>query len=159
VDEGAAGEAFRWIVSVLRSVDARFQVVGGLAARAYGGNRALVDLDLYVEAGRFMDAVTAASEFLIWGPAHHRDESWDLTFAKLEWKGIRIELAVAEGARYFDRRNGEWVDQGIDFSRAEMREVLGVVVPVIPRDDLRAYKEGLDREVDRLDLREIGTSP
>lgn len=155
MNEKDAARALQWIADVLDRVGARYQVVGGLAARAYGATRPLVDLDLYVEGEHFDSALDEVSAFCTWGPAAHRDDTWDLTFAKLDRTGVRIELARAEGARYFDRIRGAWVEQGIDFSRSERREVLGVLVPVIPREQLVAYKRALAREVDRVDLEQM----
>lgn len=152
MNEEDAARALQWIADALERVGARYQVVGGLAARAYGATRPLVDLDLYVEGERFDSALDEVGAFCTWGPTAYRDDTWDLTFAKLDRAGVRIELARAEGARYFDRIWGAWVDQGIDFSRSERREVLGVLVPVMPREQLVAYKRALARDVDRVDL-------
>lgn len=43
-------EALRWIGEVFAPTGAQYQVVGGLAARVYGGTRPLVDLDFHVSA-------------------------------------------------------------------------------------------------------------
>jgi hypothetical protein len=47
------------------------------------------------------------------------------------------------------------VDQAIDFSKSELREVLGILVPVMPKDRLVAYKRALARDVDRIDLEQM----
>lgn len=157
VEDERAAQALRWVVDLLEEVPARFQVVGGLAARAHGATRPLVDLDLYVDGRGFDPVLLLARGSVVWGPAQHRDEHWDLRFARLERHGVRIELAEADRARYFDRARGVWVDQGIDFARSEERKVLGTVVPVMPRDQLIEYKRALDRAVDRLDLEQLGS--
>ena len=51
---------------------------------------------------------------------------------------------------------GGGVAQDIDFSRSESSVILGVEVPVMPQAQLVAYKRALGREVDRLDLEELG---
>ena len=154
-NEKQVAEALRWIVGILISCGADFQVVGGLAARAFGATRPIVDLDFYVSESDLPQVLAVVDEFCVWGPKHYRDESWDLTFAKLEKNGVQIELGKAEGARYYDRLHRRWMAQDVDFSCSEPRIVLGLEVPVMPRNQLVSYKRALDREVDRLDVEAI----
>lgn len=154
-ESGASG-ALVWIIGVLSRHEMPYQVVGGLAARAYGASRPLVDLDFYIPNDGFGRVLPEVRGHLRWGPAHYADAHWDITFAKLEYAGWRIELGAAEGAKIYDPRSGCWVEQRIDFSRSNWTSVLGQRVATIPRDDLVAYKSLLDREVDRQDLAEMG---
>ncbi len=91
----------------------------------------------------------------VWGPEHFRDENWDLTFAKLEKNGVQIEVAEAEGARFYSPSAGRWLDQNIAFHDSDRRVILGVEMEVMPKDQLVEYKRALNRPVDRLDLSEI----
>jgi hypothetical protein len=147
--------ALAWIVELLRDLDVPFQVVGGLAARAYGADRPLVDLDFYVPTNRLGDVAASASPHLVRAPAHHADDDWDIIFMALEHNGCRIELGGADDARYFDRRADRWVDVDIDYDAAVEREVCGLTLPIMPLDELIAYKRALDRAVDRQDLAQI----
>lgn len=147
--------ALAWIVDLLTRLDVPFQVVGGLAARAYGASRPLVDLDFYVPTDRLEEIAAAVSAHVVRPPAHHQDDDWDIVFTALEHEGVRIELGGADGARYFDRAARRWTAVEIDFAGAEHRAVLGIGVPLMPLDDLIAYKRALDRPVDREDLAEI----
>jgi hypothetical protein len=132
-----------------------FQAVGGLAARAHGGARPLVDLDFYIPE-RYLDGVARAlSDHVVRPPSEHRDEHWDLTFMVLEQAGWRIEIGGAESARVRDSRSGGWVPADIGFHRSVTLEAFGVAIPVMPRSELLAYKRGLDREVDRADLADL----
>lgn len=158
MDDDRAAVALRWCVDLFDRCGAEFQVVGGLAARAYGASRPLVDLDFYVSSARYTDVIRAAGARCIWGPRAHRGEHWDLTFAKLRHKGVPIELGDPADARYFDRVRDEWVEQAVDFARSEIRELLGIPVSVMPREQLIEYKRGLDRDVDRLDLEQMTDS-
>lgn len=96
--------------------------------------------------------------YVIVGPAHHRDEHWDLVFMALDYGGQAIELAEADGARYWDAAAERWVPAAVDFAGSELREVLGLRVPVISKDRLVDYKRRLGRVVDRLDLRAMGAA-
>jgi hypothetical protein len=143
--------ALRWIVGILEAQAIPFQVVGGLAARAYGATRPLVDLDLYVPTAK-LPAIMAAAEAdgmvrVVRPPGPYRDADWDLSFAALDHAGQRIELGGADDARYFDRALGLWRSAAIDFAASTPRLVLGVVVPVMPLPELLAYKRALDRPV------------
>ena len=145
--------ALAWVVGLLQRHGIPFQAVGGLAARAYGATRPLIDLDFYIE--RFPELLPEASAYVVWGPEHYRDADWDITFVKLSYAGQQIEFGDATDAYFFDRAARRWVRQEIDFGASVWRDVLGVRVPVMPLPELIAYKRRLDREVDRMDLAEL----
>lgn len=147
--------ALRWIVEILTTHRVPFQTVGGLAARAYGATRELVDLDFYIEMDRFPAIEPEVAPHLVRPPRHHSDDSWDITFAQLVYKGQKIELGGVENAQFYDRGSQRWIPQRINFDRSRWMEIFGVSLPVMPREDLVSYKRMLDREVDRLDLAEI----
>jgi hypothetical protein len=86
------GEALAWIVGVLERHGVPYQVVGGLAARAYGAVRPIVDVDLYVPFDRAGAALEEIRPNVVWGPEHHAGEDWDLTFLKVDFRGQRVEL-------------------------------------------------------------------
>lgn len=148
-------DALRWIVHLLREMDIPFQAAGGLAARAYGASRPLVDLDFYVP-GRAMPRVRErAHAHVSKPPLHVVTEHWDITFMQLVYANQRIELGDADEAYIYDKHKGTWTQQHIDFTASVPRTVLGVHIPVMPKKQLIAYKRGLDRPVDRQDLREM----
>ena len=151
--------ALRWIVDLLDARAVPFQAVGGLAARAYGATRPLVDLDFYVPTARLPEIAASAVATPIVQVARalapYCDAAWDLTFVALDYAGQRIELGGADEARYFDRGCGCWRPAAIDFTASRRQIVLGVVIPVMPLAELLAYKRALDRPVDRLDLAQL----
>jgi hypothetical protein len=151
----AAREALRWLAGLLEDHNIPFQVVGGLAARAYGATRPLVDIDVYISATHVATVLAAAQPFVTRRPGHHRDEHWDLDFMRLEYAGQPIEVGIADDAKYRDARQGRWHGAGVDFKASEYLEVLGVEVPVIPREQLLLYKRRLNRPVDRADIKEL----
>jgi hypothetical protein len=150
--------ALAWIVDLLTSREVPFQAVGGLAARAYGATRPLVDLDFYLPLQRYGDIGPAVLPHLTRAPRPYRDDAWDLTFAQIVYAGQKIELGGILDARYYDRVEGCWRPQVVDFSRSRWVELFRVVVPVMPKEELIAYKSRLGREVDRQDLAEIAAA-
>jgi len=69
--------------------------------------------------------------------------------------GWEIEAADAATASVWDHRVGAWRPAAIRFGHSEVREVAGVKLPIMPRDQLLDYKIGLGREVDSLDIQAL----
>jgi hypothetical protein len=148
-------QALRWIVELLRKLGVPFQAVGGLAARAYGAHRPLADLDFYIPTDRLTEVAVAAAAHVVRPPAHYRDETWDLSFMKLEYDGREIELGGADGARFFDQQAGCWRAARIDFTRSIERTICCVRAPTMPLEQLMEYKQALGRDADRQDIAEM----
>ena len=146
--------ALTYITHLLRANDIPFQVVGGLAARAYGASRPIAEIDLYVPGDQLERISALASECVVRAPSHHRDSHWDMAFMALDYGGQRIELGAAEG-RYYDHAAGCWRSAAVDFGRSELRELFGVVFPTMPLVQLMEYKRQLGREVDLQDVQEL----
>lgn len=148
----------RWLVSLLERHEVPHQVVGGLAARAWGATRPLHDIDVYVTRRGLDRLLPDLEPWIVRAPGPHDGPHWRLTFLKLLHHGTPVELAVADGACYRNAATAAWEDQAIDFDAGIRREVFGVTVPVISRERLLAYKRALDREVDRRDIAEIAAA-
>ncbi len=154
-DETKQGRALRWISGVLEAASIPYQVVGGLAARAYGATRPLADIDLYVPSGRLEEVAPSVEAHVTFGPGRVVSDEWDLTFMALEYEGQVVELGGADSIWIYDQQAHEWAEQPVDFSTSERREVCGVTVPVMPRAQLIAYKQRLARDVDLQDIDEM----
>jgi len=153
-DAAAWAGALRHVTAVLAGLEIPFQAAGGLAVRAWGGVRDLVDLDLYVPDRGLDAAARALPDRVKRGPARVRSDHWDMTVVTLEVEGRRVELAGATSGRY-RRAGGRWRDVAVDFGAGVTRTVLGVSVRVMPLDPLVAYKRELEREVDLVDLHDL----
>jgi len=145
-------EALEWIVGYLDRGPGLYQVAGGLAAKCYGADRPLHDIDIYVPGKSLKDLAVGLSGYTEFGPEYHQDEHWRIVFMKLHYKGWQIELADAGQTAYFDYRANQWIKEEIDFKQSVRIEFKGIILPVMPKDRLIAYKQRLDREVDRLDV-------
>lgn len=149
--EGAWGRALRHVTTALTRQDIPFVVAGGLAVRAWGGSRDLVDLDLYVPDRDLDAAARVLADHVVRGPERVRSANWDMTVVTLDLDGRPVELAGATSGRY-RRAEGPWRDVGVDVAAGVTRTVLEACVPVLPLEALVAYKRELEREVDLVDL-------
>lgn len=145
-------KTFNWIVSILNKHNVPFYVDGGLAARAYGANRELVDIDLVIHEGDFEKIIEDVKEYIKYGPERYLDEKWDLTLMTLFHESQTIDISGTENTKYFDNKSGLWVNAKNSLGCGVIKKVFGLDVPVIPLDDLIQQKQILDREVDRIDL-------
>lgn len=147
--------ALERVLAALSDLGVPAQAVGGLACRAWGGGRDLVDLDFYVPE-RALARVEAAVPDWIRAPAGPvAAEHWELRVLPLEVEQWRVELGGAEGARYRRGPGAPWHDAAVGFERSTPRTAFGVDVPVMPLEELVRYKRVLDREVDQVDLHEL----
>lgn len=147
-----------WITNILKELDIPFQIAGGLAAIAYGAARELADIDIDIPEDQFEKLKIHVSEFITFGPTHHTDEYWDLWLMTLNHYGQEIDLSGAYQTKIRHSLHSKWHPLEIDFSKAITLDVLGLKLPVIPRDDLLAYKKILGRAVDLEDIKEINAS-
>lgn len=150
------GEALAWIVGVLERHGVPYQVVGGLAARAHGAERPIVDVDLYVPFDQAEGALEEIRPQVVWGPEHHAGDEWHLTFLKADFGGQRVELGDSSSRpSFFDRHRGCWVRQRVDYNAGVRTELLGVSAWVMPEEELVRYKRVLGRQVDLDDIAQI----
>lgn len=156
-DETRLAKALAWVDGLLARHAVPYQIVGGTAAWAYGSRRPIWDIDLYAPLA---DAPGAVAELLPragWGPAAYLGDAWDLTYVKLFHTDVQIEIGYTDPMpRFYSVRQQRWLDQPIDFGRSVALSLFGLEVPVMPLDELAAYKSELGREVDLADLDAIG---
>ena len=80
--------AAQWIVGLLRDRNIPFLICGGLAARGYGSERDLHDIDLFVPGEHFLSVVQAGQAFVSKAAAHRQEEGWDLTYVQFKYEGF-----------------------------------------------------------------------
>jgi hypothetical protein len=150
--------AFNWIVDLLERHRIPFQISGGLAARIYGSDRPLADIDIGIPDSSFSVLLPEVEHYLIYGPKRYVDQEWDLNLMTLKYKNQKIDIAGRDAIQFFDKKSSSWVAGHKDLTVYEMREVYGRTVPVIPKNALIAYKKKLDRDVDLLDIQALESS-
>jgi hypothetical protein len=155
LSEDCAAEAMAWLADLFRDQDVQYAAAGGLAARSWGATRPLVDLDFFVHAEDLDRVESDLAPYVVRPLTALKDDHWDLSFMRLEYGGVPLELSVAEGARYRESETGEWHETCPTFSACPEREILGVKLRVMNREDLITYKRRVDRAVDRADIAAI----
>jgi hypothetical protein len=152
----SVGAALAWIVEVFELHGVPYQVVGGLAARAYGAVRPIVDVDLYVPFELAGAALEEIRSHVYWGPEHYVDDCWDLTYLKADFRGQKVELGDSSSdPRFFDKAVGRWVPQRVHYEAGVGIELFEVRAAVMPEEELVRYKLALGREVDLSDVEQI----
>ena len=144
--------AAQWIVGLLRDRNIPFQICGGLAAKGYGADRELNDIDLFVPSEHFAAVVQAGQAYISKPATHYCEEGWDLTYVQFMYEGVKVEVGNADGAQIFDAASQAWAPLNIDFARYETVNLLGLALPLILSEDLIRYKSVLSRPVDIDDI-------
>ena len=161
-DPQKIGQALNWIVSLLNHYHIPHQICGGTAARAYGATRPLVDIDIYAslqDNPHFQEFMDEIQPYIIRKFAPHLSASWDILYLALNYQGMQIEIAESTtNPRFYNRRDGRWEEQPIDFAASTFVHLYGVEVALMPKDELLEYKAMLDREVDHLDIGQIASA-
>lgn len=156
MNNGKVNQALAWIVALLNEHQIQYQVVGGLAAQAYGAKRPLVDIDLYMAFDQAQAALEAIKPYLTRAPAPHRSAAWDLVYLALEYEGVQIEIGDSStDPRFYNRLDQQWEAQVIDYTASNIARLYGVDLAVMPKAELVRYKAMLDREVDHLDIQQM----
>jgi hypothetical protein len=157
--EKNASAALAWIAEMLKSQNIPFQVTGGLAALVYGSTRPLADIDIDVPDEYLAELAGLLAGHVLSGPARYRDGEWDIMLLTVQYAGCEIDLGGVPGAKVFDRAARSWVPLVTDLESAVPLKVFGVEVPVIAKHALIAYKRRLDRDVDRMDITAMESTP
>jgi hypothetical protein len=152
---GKTEKALRWILGIIEKYGGQYQISGGFAARLHGATRELDDIDVDVPHDTFQKAIEDIRPYIFWGPAGFQDKNWNLVYAKLDYEGQKIDLCDGDNFKIVDDRTGEIVIDGIDFSKVVQKEVFGIPVKVMSKEELIAYKSVLGRDVDKIDIEQL----
>jgi hypothetical protein len=144
--------ALKWIVNILQKHNIPFQIGGGFAARMYGVDRELVDIDIAIPTDKLNELLPEVKDYITHDLRHYLDEKWDCIGMTINYKGQEIDFVGAQGKKIFDEINKKWITLENDFSNNEYKEIYGLTIPLMPKEKLITYKSILKREVDLLDL-------
>jgi len=144
--------ALKWIVNILQKHDMPFQIGGGFAARIYGAERELADIDIAIPTDKLNELLLEVKDYITYDLKHYLDEKWDCIGMTIKYEGQEIDFVGAQGKKIFDGINNKWVTLENDFSNNEYKEIYGLSIPLMPKERLIEYKSILKRDVDLLDL-------
>lgn len=147
-------KAFLWVTDILDQKGIRYRISGGLAARAYGVDRELADIDIEVADKDTPFIIDNIKPYIIFGPARYKDENWDLNLVTLRYLGQEIDIA-SDNAKIFNKKTKLWEKCSSELSDFDIRPVFGKKVPVEPMESLILYKTNLARDVDLEDVRQL----
>lgn len=151
-------KTLRWITDILKKHDIPFAVCGGLAAKSYGSPRPLNDIDIDIPVYGFAKILPDIASYIVFGPAHFVDERWNMHLATLNHYGQEIDIGGGDEVKICDNRDQQWKNIPTDFADIEMRDIFGVLLPVLSRRQLAAYKCMLAGEHQLIDLAAIANT-
>jgi hypothetical protein len=133
-----------------------YQVTGGVAAKLYGSQRDVNDIDLELPNERLAELVPDTAPYIVQGPERLKDGWWDVDILVLEYKGQLLDVCGLDDVRIFDTQAGRgWVEAPSDLSRAELHVICGKKVPVVARAMLADYKKLLFGDHQRQDVEAV----
>jgi hypothetical protein len=144
--------ALRWIVEKLVKLNIPFEIDGGLAAKLYGVQRELADIDINIPLADFHRLVPFVTEYITYGPAQYTDDNWDLLMFSMKYSGQTIDISALEKTKYYDKESEQWIDFPSDLSEVRIIDYNGMKLPVINEVKLMIYKSQLHRGVDLKDV-------
>ena len=144
--------ALRWITRILAKYHISYQIAGGLAARCYGVQRPLADIDIDLPKESIAKLMPDIEPYIIFGPTQYKDESWDLFLTTLNYEGQEIDLAALEDCYLTNNKTKKRELLSYDLRECVYVQIADMTVPLIPKARLMAYKKKLAREVDLLDV-------
>lgn len=143
-----------WIIDILNKNKIVYKISGGFAARIYGVNRELADIDIEVAEKDISTIARDTKPYIKFGPERYKDENWDLQLLTVEYEGQEIDIACAE-ANIFNQKKKRWEKTISDLHDVKMTKVYGKIIPIEKMDSLINYKIKLGREVDIEDVKQL----
>jgi hypothetical protein len=146
--------ALIWIVGILSKNRIPFYVSGGLAAMVYGSKRPVYDIDIEISDLDFDKLFLLVKNYAVYGPQRYRDDNFDILLITLEHDEQKIDISGNESDKIYNNKKGEW-EAGGAISNIVEKEIFGLKIPIISRQDLVAYKRKIGRPSDLEDVAAI----
>ncbi|MCC2666423.1 MAG: hypothetical protein K0S63_339 [Gammaproteobacteria bacterium] len=147
--------ALKWAVNIFNETKVPFQINGGLAAKIYGSNRPLFDIDFDVPEECFEKILPAFRPYLIYGPERFEDATWDIELMTAKYNDVLVDIGGAYQTKCFDKNKGIWVPCVSDLSQAVHVKIYGLKLPIASKQTLIEYKQKIARTVDLEDIAQI----
>lgn len=147
--------ALIWIIEIFKKENVSFRISGGFAAKVYGSDRELADIDIEIFEKDLKKIFNITKQYAVFPLAQYKDENWDLPLMTLEYQGQVIDICGGDNIKIFNKNTKEWEKFLFDINNSPIRNVQGVDVPIISLDDLIGYKSKSRREVDLIDIQNL----
>ena len=153
--------ALEWISKILNKHQIPWQLTGGLAAHAYGSTRPINDIDIDIPEDRFAEILDEVKPYITDAPCRIDNPVLDVYAMTLEYQGQEVDIGGAYETRVKDLKTGIWHTVKVDLDNVEQKNVFGVEVPVVNKQDLITYKQWLavPGNHQEQDIKEIQNSP
>ncbi|KKR62846.1 hypothetical protein A2643_00740 [Candidatus Nomurabacteria bacterium RIFCSPHIGHO2_01_FULL_39_220] len=143
--------ALIWIVDILNKHQIPFQISGGFAAKMHGSPRPLNDIDIDIPQDQFSKITSEVKKYITYAPGYFKDKKWNLYIMTLNYHGQEIDIGSAD-VKIYDNASQTWLPFATNFEKSVWKEVAGIKVPVMPKEELIFYKKFLDGEHQKVDI-------
>lgn len=150
--EDKAFVALKWIVGILNERSVEYQITGGFAAKMYGSERELNDIDIDIRDEGMNKILPMIQPHVIFGPTRYTDDKWDCLLVTLSYHGREIDIAGIDTLRISNKERARWITYpDYRFEVVDM-SIAGIKVKVQHPTRLIEYKRELDGEHQQADI-------
>ena len=97
-----------------------------------------MDIDIDIPEDDVDKIIEDVSEFITFGPDRFKSDTWDFSLMTLNYNGQEIDICGAYKSKIYNRLCNTWDKIITDFSNVIYIDINGLILPVIPRDELIA---------------------
>jgi len=134
-----------------------FYVSWWLAARLYGVDRPLADIDIEVRDDDVHRIASLAHPYITYGPERYIDNEFDLLLMTLSYEGQDIDICWSDTQKIYEKTWARRVDLTRETWPLSYLEYFSHIIPVIPHERLVYYKSLIRRDVDLYDIAQLQT--
>lgn len=131
-----------------------FQVLGGVAAIAYGAKRSLYDIDIEVYKKDISRVKELFKDYISKDFYHFVDDNFDIWLLTLIIDDVPVDISQVEGCYLGDGKNVKvYIEANLE--KVWMVDFGGIMIPVKDKRELIEYKKILARETDLIDIKQM----
>lgn len=149
--DNSTKQAFIWIVDLLSANYIPFYITGGFAAKHYGSNRKLYDIDIEVPEKYLDNIKILAQDYVLSGPKQYQDDNFDVMLLTINYLGQRIDISGYGNDKLYNHRTKKW-EQNYSKDNTINVKIFVRKVSIITLNDLIVYKQKIGRPTDLKDL-------
>ena len=148
--------ALRWIVEILDRNKIPYKIGGGFAAKVYGADRPVNDIDISLSGKYFPVIVPEVSGYITSGPKHYLNEKWDCTTLSLNYHGQDIDMTDVDTLKMTDLAKTKWIQvKSIRLYDGIKTDINGLSVSIMDPRDLICYKKELGGDHQLTDIKAV----